>query len=84
MSQVKKEIVDVLEKIKYEKDHKQKYDVILDFVRNQKIALTRNKRGYWFDLTSVPDSVAVALHNVVMLQYQRSTSISEMNATGQV
>lgn len=68
MNELKREIVDALERIRYGKDYKAKYDVILDFVRKQKIEMTRNKRGYWFDLTPVPDTITRSLHQVVMLQ----------------
>lgn len=72
---IKYEIVEALDRIRYEEDSKKKYDVILEFVRKQKIEVTRNKRGFWFDLTPVPDTVARDLYQVVMQQLRTTDSV---------
>lgn len=79
MSEIKKEIVAALERIRYEKDARTKYDVILDFVRKQRIDMTKNKRGYWFDLTPLPDAVARDLHEVVMGQVNGGTNDKQVS-----
>lgn len=65
---MRKEIVDALERLKYMRDSKVKYRIILDFVREKRIDTTKNLRGYWFDLTKVPDKCIEELYNLVNTQ----------------
>ena len=70
-SQLKKRIVEALERVGFEDDSQQKYKTILQFVKEQNINTTRNKRGYWFDLTPLPESTTRDLYNIILKQFEK-------------
>lgn len=63
---MKKRIVEALERIKYQDNHKDKYKKILDYVRSRDIDVTKNRRGYWFNLTSLSEKPTQELYNMVI------------------
>ena len=65
---LKKRILEALENVKHQPDNQERYKAILKFVKDQNISTTRNKRGYWFDLTSLPDTTITELHNFISTQ----------------
>jgi hypothetical protein len=63
---LKKQIVEMLEEVASFPDSHTKYRNILQFVKEMNIALTKNKRGYWFDISSLPERETQDLYDIIV------------------